>query len=82
MENPAIPMFKVVFGVFKDNLITCEGVEIVECMAYSRFRPEITGIYGFYKLLWHDTFKCYIVKDLVPYTLEQYKALMQSNKES
>lgn len=81
MENAANPLFKVVYGMFKDNLITCEGVEIVECITYSRFRPQIEGVYGFYNLLWHDTFACYIVRDIVPYPLEEYKMLLSKSGE-
>lgn len=74
MENPSLPI-KTVYGIFKDNLITCEGVEIVECTTYVSFSKEIEGRYGFHQLKYSNNICTYIISNFVEFPLDEYKKL-------
>jgi len=38
-------------GIFKDNTITTEEGEVIECVTYQRVREVIDGKLGFYHLI-------------------------------
>ncbi len=41
---------RLVYGLFKDNQITTEEGEVIECITYTRIKREIEGKKGFYHL--------------------------------
>jgi len=70
MENKEKPLFKTVYGTFKDNVITCKGMDEVECVSYLSYRKEIEGKTGFYQLQYHKGLEVYIVQNFVEVYLE------------
>lgn len=40
-----------VLGIFKDNSITTEEGDVIECVTYQRVREQIDGKIGFYHLI-------------------------------
>jgi hypothetical protein len=40
-----------VYGIFKDNTITTQEGEVIECVTYSRISEQIDGKIGFYNLI-------------------------------
>lgn len=81
MENSVKPLFKTIYGIFKDNVIAWKGMDEVECVSYNSLRKQIEGIPGFHHLVYNKSLGRWIVFQYVPFSQEEYDLLMNDVKE-
>ena len=67
MSTTEIPsMFKVIFGIFKDNKIVEPSGSTFDCVSYQYLRERMEGLEGFYHLKWEQDISSWVCFQFVP----------------